>query len=97
MLANICLRSSREQKTVWTLNNNQKGHPKKFQRFGSSNRFVKVTGRTVYNCVLYNVDLGEENSKRVYIIYIDHKFMNPANFPAFNIELDDMEDLNKAQ
>ena len=38
MLSNISNRLSQLHKTVWTLDNNQKGHPKKFQRFGSSNR-----------------------------------------------------------
>ena len=45
-------------KTVWMLDNTQKGHPKKFQRFGSSNQFVKVTGRTARNCILCEDDLG---------------------------------------
>ena len=31
--------------TIATLDNNQKGHPNKYQRFGSSNKFVKVTAR----------------------------------------------------
>ena len=79
MLSNIAIRLSHVLKTCWTLDNNQKGHPKKFQRFGSSNRFVKVTGRTVHNCVLCEDTIDEENSKRVTITYIDQKIMNPIN------------------
>ena len=30
---------------ITTLDNNQKGHPSKFQRFGSSHAFVKATKR----------------------------------------------------
>lgn len=33
------------------MKNNQKGHSKKFQRFGSSNSVVKVTDRTIRNCI----------------------------------------------
>ena len=97
MLSNIAIRLSQLQKTVWTLDNNQKGHPEKFQRFGSSNTFVKVTGRTVRECVLCEDDLGDENGKRVPITYIDQKIMNPINFPAFENELHDVEDTKKVQ
>ena len=97
ILSNVYQRLSREQKIVWTLDNNQKGHPKKFQRFGSSNRFVKVTGQTARNCVLGNIYLGEENSKRVHITYIDQKIMNLVDFPVFGNEMDDMDDINKVQ
>ena len=33
------------------MDNNQKGHPLNFQRYGSSNKFFKVTGRVLYQCV----------------------------------------------
>ena len=61
--------------------NNQKGHPMKFQCYGSSNKFVKVTGRTVKNAVLCNVDAGEENSKRAPIPYVDQRIINSFYFP----------------
>ena len=84
MLSNVSNRLSQLQKIVYTLNNNQKGHPRKFQSFGSSNRFVKVTGRTVRKCLLYEDNLGEENSKRVPITYTNQKIMNPVYFPIFD-------------
>ena len=58
---------------------------------------MKVTGQTARNCILCNVDLGEENSKRVSKKYIDQKIMNPVNFPIFENELGDMDDINKVQ
>ena len=94
MLSNIAIRLSGLSKTVWMLDNNQKGHPKKFQRFGSSNKFVKVTGRTARNCILCEDDLEEENSKRVPITYIDQAIINPVNFPVFEQEIHDI-DCNK--
>ena len=69
------------------LDNNHKGHPKKIQRFGSSNRFIKVTDRTSKNCILYEEDLGQNNSKRVPITYIDQMIINPVNVPALEKEI----------
>ena len=34
------------------MDNNQKGHPRHYQRCGSINRYVKVTGRTIRKCLL---------------------------------------------
>lgn len=73
------------------LDNNQKVHPKKFQRFGSSNRFLKVSGRTARNCLLCEEDLGIEDSKRVPITHIDQCIMNPISFPIFEREITDIE------
>ena len=97
MLSTIANRLSQLQKTVWTLDNNQRGHPKKFQRFGSSNRFVKVTGRTIRNCILCEDSLGEENSKRVPVTYIDQKIMNTINFPVFEKEINDIGDMDQVK
>ena len=80
MLSNISIRLSGLLKTVWMLDNNQKGHQQKIQRFGSSNSFVKLTGRTARNCLLCEADFGQDNSKSVTITYIDQCIMNPVNF-----------------
>ena len=58
---------------------------------------MKVTGQTARNCVLGNIYLGEENSKRVHITYIDQNIMNLFDFPVFDNKLDDMDDINKVQ
>ena len=39
---------------VATLDNNQKGHNKKFQRDGTSNDFIKVTGRYFRSCETFD-------------------------------------------
>ena len=76
------------------MDNNQKGHPTKFQRFGSSNRFVKFTGRTIHNCILCEDVIGEENNKRVPVTYVDQKIINPINFPMFEMENVSMIDMD---
>ena len=79
------------------VDNNENGHLKKIQRFGSSNRFVKVTGRTIRNCILCQDIIGEENDKRVTVTYVDQKIMNPINFPIFekeNVNLMNMDGVN---
>ena len=80
------------------MDNNQMGCPKKFQRLGSSNRFVKVTGRTIRNCILCEDVIGKENDKRLPITYADQKIINPINYPLFemeNIIMIDMEGASK--
>ena len=54
MIDNITATLMHLNKTVWMLDNNQRGHSLKFQRFGSSNNFVKVTGRTYVDQVIVN-------------------------------------------
>jgi hypothetical protein len=60
---------------VAALDNNQRGHNVKFQRGGSSNAFVKVTGRFFKSCTSFdyvNQQNEEENeSKKVKITYIN--------------------------
>ena len=94
MIYNITQKLSGMQKSVWMMDNNQKGHPKKFQRFGSSNRFVKVTGRTIRNCILCLDTIGEENDKRAPVTYVDQKIINPINFPIFEKEMMNMVNMD---
>ena len=59
---------------VIVLDNNQKGNVKKYQRNGSSNDFVKVTGRFFRECNLFNVDdhINKETKEaHVAITYIN--------------------------
>ena len=69
------------------LDNNQRGHPLKYQRFGSSNNFVKVTGRTSRQCIECKTDLGEEETKHGILTYVDQVIVNPVNFPVFEKEV----------
>ena len=46
MLGNVEKALSTIDKKMWTMDNNQRGYPLKYQRFRSSNTFVEVTVRT---------------------------------------------------
>lgn len=74
-------------KTVWMLDNNQCGHPLKFQRFGSSSNFGKVTGRTSRKFTVCETDVGEENSKHCVLTYVHQVIPNPIKFPYFDLEI----------
>ena len=76
-------------KTIWTLDNNQRGHPLKYQRFGSSNSLVKVTGRKCYKCLICEVIIGDEDEKRCPLAYIDQLTVNLINFSIFDKEITD--------
>ena len=89
MIDSITSTLSHVNKTVWMLDNNQRGHPLKFQRFGSSNNFVKVTGRTSKRCIECKEDIGEEDTKHSVLTYVDQVIVNPINFPVFEKELVD--------
>ena len=89
MVESITSTLSHVNKTVWILDNNQRGHPLKFQRFGSSNNFVKVTGRTSKRCIECTEDIGEEDSKHSILTYVDQVLVNPINFPVFEKEVVD--------
>ena len=95
MIGNITATLSHIDKTVWMLDNNQRGHPLKFQRFGSSNKFVKVTGRTSKQCTVSLIDLGEEDDKHCILTYVDQAIVNPVNFPAFELEFTDTNSMTQ--
>ena len=77
-------------KTVWTSDNNQRGHLLKYQSFGRSNTFVKVTGRTCYKCITCNDNIGNENKKRVPLTYVSQSIVNPINSSIFENDVQDM-------
>ena len=82
MISEIHMRLKDEMNIVACLDNNQKGHPMKYQRFGKSNRFVKVTG-----CVLKkfysNKDQNEAFNEFVELSYTDQDIPSPINMPPF--------------
>lgn len=49
MLSRITNNASALLKTIWMIRNNQNAHPKKFQRFVSSNLFMNITSRAKRN------------------------------------------------
>lgn len=72
----------------------QRGHPLKYQRYGSSKNFVKVTGRTSLKCINYMVDIGDENEKRALISYVNQLIVNPVNFHVFEMEVTDITNVD---
>ena len=71
-------------KFVCCLDNNQKGYPLKFQRDGTSNKFVKVTGTCLRECM--------EASKEIYaitnttkLLYVNQPIPSPTDMPRFEL------------
>ena len=63
MIDNVTETLRSRHKTVWMLDNNQRGHPLKFQRVRRSNKIVNVTGRMSREFTVCETDVGEERSK----------------------------------
>ena len=72
-----------EQYIVSTLDNNQKGYPKKIQRFGVCNDFVKVTGMTLYQDRPVLGGTPTNLPTRVQITYINQAIPSPFGMPSF--------------
>ena len=62
--------------SVAVLDNNQKGHPSKFQRFGSSNKFVKVTARYFREFSPYITSMNTTN-KHTTVTYVNQQIPSP--------------------
>ena len=62
--------------SVAILDNNQKGHPSKFQRYGSSNKFVKVTARYFREFIPYISNINTTN-KHTKITYVNQQIPSP--------------------
>ena len=75
-------RLENEESIVACLDNNQKGYCVKYQRFGKSNNFVKVTG-----CVMkkYNYSSLEDNEvcDKVELTYCTQSIPSPSGMPHF--------------
>ena len=69
------------------MDNNQRDHPLKYQRFGSSNSLVKVTCRKCYKCLICEVIIRNEDKKRCPLVYIDQLTVNLINFSIFDKEI----------
>ena len=76
--------------TIATLDNNQKGHPNKFQRFGSSNKFVKVTARYFRQYSPY-ISNNEPTNKKVTITYVKQNIPSPDQMAPFEVVFDNEE------
>ena len=78
----IHLRLRNEDNIVCCIDNNQKGHNLKYQQFGQSNKYVKVTG-----CIIkkYHYLSGKNDypTSKVNITYSSQAIPSPLGMPAF--------------
>ena len=78
----IHLRLRNEDNIVCCIDNNQKGHNLKYQRFGVSNKYVKVTG-----CIIkkyhYIFDRSDYPTSKVDITYSSQAIPSPFGMPSF--------------
>lgn len=75
------------KKHVCCLDNNQKGYPLKFQRGGSSNKFVKVTGTCIRECIETTTEI-HSICDRVELLYTNQPIPSPPLMPTFELLLD---------
>ena len=79
-----------ESKLVCCLDNNQKGHNLKYQRFGKSNKYVKVTGTVL---IKYNHCLPEcfDIIQKMKLTYTKQMVPSPFLMPHFEQLYDESE------
>ena len=70
--------------TVCCLDNNQKGHPLKFQRYGVSNKFVKVTGNVIKECIEFP---NQHIDNHTNLSYTNQKVPSPHMMPHYEVLL----------
>ena len=75
------------KKIVCCLDNNQKGYPLKFQRNGSSNKFVKVTGTCLRQCIQSPIE-DHAIIERPNLLYINQPIPSPSHMPSFELLID---------
>ena len=75
---------------MWTMDNNQRGYPLKYQRFRSSNTFVEVTVRTCVKGKICDNSIVDGHEKWAPISYVDQLIVNPINFVIFDKKVMDM-------
>ena len=76
-----------KKKFVCCLDNNQKGYPLKFQRGGTSNKFVKVTGTCLRQCITASTEV-HSILKHPNLLYINQPIPSPTNMPSFELLYD---------
>jgi hypothetical protein len=78
-----------KNKSVCCLDNNQKGHPLKYQRFGRSNKFVKVTGSVIKEFISFDIDHDIPGQSKV--TYVNQPVPSSYNMPHYELLLCDDE------
>ena len=88
MPSKIASELSNTTKFVCCLDNNQKGFPLKFQRNGSSNRFIKVTATCIKECIpvspLYN-DIRNDTK----VTYFNQAVPSPLGMAKYEVVMND--------
>lgn len=83
---------------VVTVDNNQKGFKRKYQRNGVSNDYIVMTGRTFRYCEEYIppqhvLEVLQNNRSQVSLSYIDQNIPSMAMMPPFELHLNDKDKL----
>ena len=78
--------SPKESIIVGALDNNQKGHPTKYQHFCSSNKFVKVTARFLRKGVEFEDNIAYFIN--IAITFVDQPIVSPLRMPPFEMVSD---------
>ena len=85
MLQNITEILKQEKTTIATLDNNQKGYKKTYQRYGMSTEYVKVTGRYFRQYVPDNDDDLDNIIQQVPITYVNQKIPSIRGMHQFEV------------
>ena len=90
MPSNIASELCNMSKFVCCLDNNQKGFPLKYQRNGTSNRFIKVTATCIKECIhvspLYD-DMHKTND--AIVTYFNQRVPSPLGMAKYDVVMND--------
>ena len=84
---------SKINKFVCCLDNNQKGFPLKYQRNGSSNRFIKVTATCIKECITVS-PLYDIISNPVKVTYFNQAVPSPLGMAKYEIVLNELHKID---
>ena len=92
MEESIHLRLKNEQNIVACIDNNQKGFSLKYQRCGSSNNYVKVTGCVIKRFHYVN-EIPQTIQNITIITYADQSIPSPMNMSRYEVIVDDNDSM----
>ena len=89
-ITNIKQLYQKQLKSCCMLDNNQKGHPMQFQRYGSSNKFVKVTGIAMREYIHHAYDKTQKYDLqgKVKITYVQQPIPSPLGMLQYDTIFD---------
>lgn len=83
-----CLKE--QQRIVACIDNNQKGFAMKYQRFGNSNTFIKVTGCVIKRCFYFD-DPIDDDCNNTIITYFQQNIPSSFNMSKYELMNDSKE------